>query len=100
MFGTIATMRPKPGQEAAVAAAVEEWWVDRQPAVSGARALHLYRSLATPGEVVMTVVFQSRAEYEANANDPAQGVWYEALLTLLEDAPSWSDGDVLVSHSA
>ena len=48
----------------------------------------------------MAVVFQSRAEYEANANDPAQGAWYENLLTPLEDEPRWSDGDVLVSHSA
>lgn len=46
----------------------------------------------------MTVVFASKALYEANAADPEQDRWYRQLTTLLEGEPRWIDGDVLAVH--
>ena len=43
MFGTIATMRPKAGQEAAVAEGVDAWWRERSGKAEGTVCVHLYR---------------------------------------------------------
>ena len=99
MFGTIATMRPKAGQEAAVADAVDSWWRERSGKAEGSVCVHLYRG-PTAGELTLAVVFDTQQHYEATANDPEQDAWYRSFVTLLEDEPSWSDGNVLVSHSA
>ena len=99
MFGTIATMRAKDGQETAVAEAVDSWWRERSEKAEGPVCLHLYAG-ATAGELRMAVVFDTQEHYEANANDPEQDAWYQNLVTLLEGEPQWSDGNVLVSHSA
>ncbi len=99
MFGTIVTMRPKEGQEAAVVEALDSWWRERSGTTEGAVCIHVYRR-AAEGELVMAVVFASQELYESNANDPEQDAWYQSLVTLLEAEPQWSDGDVLISHSA
>ena len=46
----------------------------------------------------MSVVFDSKDEYMANANDPEQERWYLALVELLDGEPRWIDGDVLSTH--
>ena len=99
MFGTIARMRPKAGQETAVAEALDSWWLEQSGKVEGVVCVHLYRG-ASAGDLVMSVVFDTQEHYEANAQDPRQDAWYRSLLTLLDGEPQWSDGDVLVSHSA
>ena len=99
MFGTIATMRPKAGQEAAVAEGVDAWWRERSGKAEGTVCVHLYRGTVA-GELVMAVVFDTQEHYEANANDPEQDVWYRSLVALLESEPEWADGEVLSSHSA
>lgn len=99
MYGTIALMKPKAGQEDAVVAMHEEWWNERQPKVKGARAAHLYRNTSNPSELMLAVVFDSKADYEANAADPEQDQWYQRLAEHLEGEPRWIDGDVLASHT-
>ncbi len=99
MFGTIATLHPKAGQEGAAAEAVDSWWRERSGKVEGTVCVHLYRGTAE-GELVMAVVFDTQEHYEANANDPDQDVWYRKLVALLETEPEWADGEVLSSHSA
>ncbi len=99
MFGTIATLRPKAGQEAAVTEAIDAWWRVRSGKAEGTVCIHLYRGTAV-GELVMAVVFDTQEHYEANANDPEQDVWYRELVALLETEPQWADGEVLSSHSA
>lgn len=56
------------------------------------------REASNPAELLMTVVFASKALYEANAADPEQDRWYRQLTTLLEGEPRWIDGDVLAVH--
>jgi len=95
MFGTIALLKPRAGTEAQVTALFDQWWAERAPRVKGAVSSTLYRNLNNPAELMLAVVFDSRENYEANANDPAQGEWYGKLAALLEGEPRWIDGDVL-----
>ena len=99
MFGTIATLRPKAGQDTAVTEALDSWWRERSGKAEGTVCVHLYRGTAAR-ELVMTVVFDTQEHYEANANDPEQDASYRNLVALLETEPQWADGEVLSSHSA
>jgi len=98
MFGTIAVVTPRSGQEEAVVAHFHRWWKDRAPRVPGALLGTLNREASNPAELLMTVVFSSQAAYEANAADPEQDTWYRELVALLEGEPRWIDGDVLAVH--
>ena len=99
MFGTIATLRPKAGQEAAVTETLDSWWRERSGKAEGTVCVHLYRGTAA-GEPLMAVVFDTQEHYEANAKDPEQDAWYRELVALLETDPQWADGEVLSSHSS
>jgi quinol monooxygenase YgiN len=95
MFGTVAILKPKPGQEAAIVASLHKWWTERRPKVRGAIAATLHKNAANPGELIMSVVFDSQANYSANANDPEQDKWYQEFRSLLDADPRWMDGEVL-----
>jgi hypothetical protein len=41
------------------------------------------------------VIFDDRASYDKNANDPAQHERYTAMRALLEADPEWHDGTVM-----
>ena len=97
MFGTIFTMKPKSGQEAAVVELFKRWDRERRPKIKGAVAGHLYRNEQNPAELMAAVVFDSRANYFANASDPEQDQWYRDLVGVLEAEPRFIDGEVLVS---
>jgi hypothetical protein len=45
-------------------------------------------------EVYMFAVFADRDSYYANANDPAQHERYLEYRALLEDDPTWIDGEI------
>ncbi len=98
MFGTIAILKPKSGQESTVVEMMERWWDERSPAVPGVRASHVYRNVSNPEELMLAVVFDSREQYEANAQDPEQDRWFQQVAELLDGEPRWIDGDVLSSH--
>ena len=95
MFGTIAIFRPKSGEETAVMEALNAWWEERRPKVQGAVASTLHRNDSNPSELILSVVFDSKENYEANASDPGQDKWYQHLRGLLDSDPVWMDGDVL-----
>ena len=46
-----------------------------------------------PGELIGVAVFEDKASYQANADDPEQERWYFRLRELLEDDPEWEDGE-------
>jgi hypothetical protein len=98
MFGTVAVIKPRPGEEGAVVETFHRWWRDRAPRVPGALLGTLNRETSDPSELLMTVVFASKAAYEANAADPEQDLWYRDLVALLEGEPRWIDGDVIAVH--
>ncbi len=95
MFGTVAIMKPKAGQEQAVVGSLEKWWNERRPQVAGAISSTIHRNQNNPQELIMSVVFDSEENYRANAGDPEQDRWYRELRDLLEDDPRWMDGEVL-----
>ena len=55
----------------------------------------LHRNDSNPGELILSVVFDSKENYEANASDPGQDEWYQHLRGLLDRDPVWMDGDML-----
>jgi quinol monooxygenase YgiN len=95
MFGTVALMKPKPGQEQAVVAMLDKWWNERRPSVKGAIASTIHRNITNPQELIMSVVFDSEENYRANASDPEQDKWYREMRELLDADPRWMDGEVL-----
>ena len=98
MFGSIAVVRPKAGKEDQVVALFEEWWTVRTPqVVPEAIAGHVFRLVDRANEIMVPVVFETREAYEANANDPAQSYWHRRLVALLEEEPTWIDGDIVAS---
>jgi quinol monooxygenase YgiN len=97
MYGTIALMRPKPGQEDQLLAQFDRWWVERRPNVRGAIANTMYRNKSNPAELMVAVVFDSEENYTANADDPEQDKWYREMVQFLEGEPRWIDGEIL-SH--
>ena len=43
--------------------------------------------------MVAAIFFDDRASYSANAHDPATEEWYGRFRALLEEDPTWTDGD-------
>ena len=97
MFGSVFTLRPRPGQEDDLQGLFAEWARERRPAVKGAVASYLFRSRARPGEYTGVAIFDSEESYVANANAPAQDLWYRRLRECLTADPEWNDGEVVAS---
>jgi quinol monooxygenase YgiN len=95
MFGTIALMKPKEGQIDALNALFDEWWSVRRPKIKGAISSTIYRNVSNPAELMVAVVFDSKENYVANAEDPEQNEWYQKMVACLEAEPRWIDGDVI-----
>jgi len=96
MYGTIARMRPKPGQTKAIVAMMEEWERTRRSKIKGAVATYVYKPDRKPDELVMAVVFQDKKTYRANADDPEQDKWYQRFRALLQADPEWEDGEIIL----
>lgn len=95
MYGSIFTLKPKPGQEQEVVRIFQEWESERKPGVTGAVAGYLYK--LEIGGMMGVAVFANKEDYMANANDPKQGEWYQKLREVLEEDPQWHDGEVVVA---
>ena len=93
MYGTIYRMNVKPGQEQRLVEVFKEWERERKPKVQGAVAGLLLKPDNHPGEFIGVVMFKDKAAYIANANDPEQDKWYLKLRDLLQDDPTWEDGE-------
>ena len=100
MYGTVARMQIKPGQEEAVKALNERWPRGRTSEATGFIADYVLKSERNPGEWVVLVIFDSEANYRENAADPEQHRQYEELRTLLASDPEWNDGEILVIEPA
>ncbi len=95
MYGTVATMRVKAGQETKLVEMAERWWKERAPKVNGAMSTTVFKKDAGTNEYVMVAMFDSKVNYEANAADPAQGDWYQEMRACLESDPVWNDGEIV-----
>ena len=95
MFGTIARLRVKTGQEQALIDMAQEWERERKPKVKGAGPGYLLRPENRPGEMILLAVFEDRDSYYANAADPEQDRWFRQMRELLEADPEWEDGEII-----
>ena len=93
MYGTIFRMKVKPGQEQSLVNIFNEWERERKPKVKGAIAEFLMKPDNKPGEMIGVAVFQDKASYMANGDDPEQDRWYRRLRELLQADPEWEDGE-------
>lgn len=93
MYGTIATMRVKPGKEQELQRAMTLEGRD----VPGFVFAHIYRMDDDPNTLMLAVAFDSRETYRANAESPEQHAEYETYRALLEEEPEWHDGEIVFS---
>ena len=95
MYGTIFRMKVKPGAHKQVAEHFGSWLGERAPGVKGAQGGLLMKPDGLTRDLLGIAVFEDKANYEANAADPAQHEWYLKLRELLESDPDWEDGEYL-----
>lgn len=95
MYGTIARLKVKPGQEQTVVNLFDEWGREYRPGVKGAVAGYLYQSETNPGDCLMVVGFADRDSYHANAQASGQQKWYQRLRENLTEDPAWEDGSIV-----
>ena len=97
MYGTVARYRVKPGMEQRFMELGPEFEAHAPP---GFVALYVYRLDTNPNEYYLTVVFESKEAYFANANSPEQDAFYHKYRALLEEDPEWHDGEVVFASTA
>lgn len=95
MYGTIGRMTPKAGKRDELVALLS-----RPP--SGAAAAGLrggYVMKADEGDdVVVVVMYEDHPAYTAMVHDPATDANFGKIMELLEDEPTWTDGE-WIAHS-
>jgi quinol monooxygenase YgiN len=91
MYGTVAKMRITPANRQKARDLFEQQISRRQiPGYIASYVLH-----ENGGDVSWLVaVFQDKATYDANADDPAQDADYQEYRALMEDDPEWHDGEI------
>ena len=93
MYGSIFHMKTKAGQEQKVAEQFDAWEKNSRPNIDGAMGGLVMMPDGAPGTVIVVAIFRDEASYRANSDDPAQGEWYQKLRALLEEDPTWEDGE-------
>lgn len=91
MYGTVARLTIKPGNEAAVTRMGQEMSAQ----IPGLVSEYVYRTDANPNELYLVVIFESEEAYRDNANSPQQHARYEQYRALLAADPEWHDGHVI-----
>jgi quinol monooxygenase YgiN len=95
MYGTIARMRLKPGQEGAMQETMREYETLNVP---GYVSSTVYKMDEDSNEFYMAVVFEDQASYRANAESPEQNARYEKMMEMLDGEPEWHDGEIVYSR--
>src|ERR1700755_2740850 len=95
MYGTVAHLRPNPGQEQGVIDYANDWARDRKPHIPGAMGGYAYRLVNDPGAWVFAGGLKDKESYEANAQSPAMDADYRRLRALLQEDPVWQDGEIV-----
>jgi heme-degrading monooxygenase HmoA len=92
MYGTVARLRIPANHREALTELGHQIEIERPP---GLIATYVYQTDADPDEYYLTVLFESRAAYLANAESPEQDRRYRRLRELLAADPEWHDGEVV-----
>ena len=95
MYGTIAKLKVKPGQVEAMKSHMASVSSRQAP---GFLAVNVYKMDTDPNELYLTVMFENKETYVANANRPGTNADFEKMMQLLVAEPEWHDGKVVHSH--
>lgn len=95
MYGTVARLQLKPGMQAKL---VEEMAQYERLNVPGFVRSMVYRMDHDANELYLTVAFEDKKTYLANAADPKQDERYRRMRALLAADPEWHDGEVVWSQ--
>jgi quinol monooxygenase YgiN len=91
-------MLVKPGMEHQLTQVSDQWWRERAPNVRGAVSSTVFKTDANPNEFIFIAIFDNKANYVANSNDPETDAWFQQLRACLEADPQWTDGEVVFSR--
>jgi hypothetical protein len=89
MYGTCARMVVKPENREKMQAIFDEEPTDTK----GYVASHVLMENDSDN-VWLLAIFEDRATYDANADDPKQHEMYLKYRALLEEEPEWHDGEI------
>jgi quinol monooxygenase YgiN len=92
VYGTIAKFRLKPATEDAL---VEHLYTFADLNVPGFISEHIYKMDNEPGVYYMTVLFESREAYNANAKSPQMHEFYTKTMEFVDGTFEWHDGQVI-----
>ncbi len=90
MYGTVAKMEVLPGKRDDLRALMESQMAD--PIAGYIRSYALIEN--DSDTLWITVMFEDKRSYMANADDPAQNDRYVAMRALLASDPEWHDGEI------
>jgi quinol monooxygenase YgiN len=93
MYGTVARMKVTPGKMDEFIAFSKEFAAQDRP--KGYLGEHIFRLDSDPNQVMMVVLFEDKASYHANANDPEMDKQYQRYRAMLEADPEWNDGEII-----
>ena len=96
MFGTVGHIRFDPANRDKL---MEEMNDDVYLDVDGYRWTQVLYDENVPGHAVIVAVFDDRATYMRNADDPGQDGRYQRMRALLSEDPTWTDGEWLIGPS-
>ncbi len=90
MYGTVAKTKVKPENRDKLRAVMEKQSAAVIPGfVSG------YMLWENDGDTAwLFAIFEDRASYDRNADDPGQNERYVEYRALMEDEPEWHDGEI------
>src|SRR5216683_2499697 len=92
MYGTVARLRVRAGQENNLVEHLRTYEIGQAP---GFVASALYRADSGGGELWLAAIFESKEAYGRNADSPEQDARYREFRSFLEEDPEWHDGEVL-----
>jgi quinol monooxygenase YgiN len=93
MFGTIGRLKVKPGKLDELIALFSA----DQRAIDGSLAFYVYKVEGKEDELILAVAFRDKESYMANADDPSQDESYRSMVKLLQEPPTWEDGEIVHS---
>lgn len=94
MYGSIASVRLRPGTLPAMKDLFKEFEDAKVPGSVGAL---MYRMDDDPNAYMLVVVFESKESYHANAQDPAQNDRFMTMRALMSSDPEWHDGEIVLN---
>jgi heme-degrading monooxygenase HmoA len=97
MFGTVGKAHIKPQNRATLLEVFDRQSYDQD--VPGFVKSYVMFPENREDEVLIVAMFEDRATYYRNADDPAQNERYLEYRALLDDEPEWTDGEWLESPS-